>query len=123
MVQKHLEGWDAVAAQRRNRAGETLFKRLISWVGYKIINKIASVEIPPNTGEILPSLPADRRRAQRPQGEPRPSRGLVALVGFSQTTILFDRPARHSGFGNYNRFLGLAAHRHERGSCASATTC
>lgn len=33
-------------------------------------------------------------------------RGLVALVGFKQTTLLFDRPARLHGQGNYNRFLG-----------------
>ncbi len=33
-------------------------------------------------------------------------RGLVALVGFKQTTILFDRPERLHGEGNYNRFLG-----------------
>lgn len=106
MVSKHLEGWDAVAAQRRNRAGETLFKRLISWVGYKIINKIASVEIPPNTGDFR----LLSRRIVDALNDLKEShgflRGLVALVGFSQTTILFDRPARHSGFGNYNRFLG-----------------
>src|SRR5262249_4080304 len=32
--------------------------------------------------------------------------GLVALVGFKQTVIRFNRPPRHSGTGNYNRFLG-----------------
>ena len=106
MVQKHLEGWDAVAAQRRNRAGETLFKRLISWVGYKVINRIASVEIPPNTGDFR----LLSRRIVDALNDLKEShgflRGLVALVGFDQTTIQFDRPARHAGFGNYNRFLG-----------------
>src|SRR6266404_9387295 len=33
-------------------------------------------------------------------------RGMVALVGFRQTSIQFDRPPRFSGKGNYNRFLG-----------------
>jgi dolichol-phosphate mannosyltransferase len=33
-------------------------------------------------------------------------RGMVALVGFRQTSVLFDRPPRFSGKGNYNRFLG-----------------
>jgi glycosyltransferase involved in cell wall biosynthesis len=33
-------------------------------------------------------------------------RGLVALVGFEQTAVMFDRPARHAGAGNYNRFVG-----------------
>ena len=31
---------------------------------------------------------------------------MFALVGFRQTSILFDRPPRFSGKGNYNRFLG-----------------
>src|ERR1700726_2385727 len=31
---------------------------------------------------------------------------MVAVVGFRQTSILFDRPARFSGKGNYNCFLG-----------------
>jgi hypothetical protein len=31
---------------------------------------------------------------------------MVALVGFKQTSILFDRPPRFAGRGNYNRFLG-----------------
>ncbi len=33
-------------------------------------------------------------------------RGMVALVGFRQASVLFDRPARFSGKGNYNRFFG-----------------
>jgi dolichol-phosphate mannosyltransferase len=31
---------------------------------------------------------------------------MVALVGFRQTSILFDRPARFAGQSKYNRFLG-----------------
>jgi dolichol-phosphate mannosyltransferase len=30
----------------------------------------------------------------------------VALVGFRQTSVQFDRPPRYAGKGNYNRFLG-----------------
>ena len=33
-------------------------------------------------------------------------RGMVAVVGFKQAIIPFDRPARFSGETNYNRFLG-----------------
>jgi hypothetical protein len=33
-------------------------------------------------------------------------RGMVALVGFRQTSVVFDRPPRFEGAGNYNRFLG-----------------
>ena len=33
-------------------------------------------------------------------------RGLVSLVGFSQTEVTYERDARHAGAGNYNRYLG-----------------
>ncbi len=31
---------------------------------------------------------------------------LVALVGFPQTEVLYERDARQAGEGNYNRYLG-----------------
>ena len=33
-------------------------------------------------------------------------RGLVAYVGFNQTGVFYDRDSRHTGKGNYNRYLG-----------------
>ena len=33
-------------------------------------------------------------------------RGLVAIVGFRQTTVQFDRPPRQAGQTNYNPFWG-----------------
>ncbi len=106
MVAKWREGFDVVYAQRRNRDGETLIKKVVSAVGYKIINRIAEVEIPPNTGDfrLMSRRVVDEiNKLKEVHGF---LRGLVALVGFKQTSILFDRPARHSGAGNYNRFLG-----------------
>ena len=52
MVAKWREGFDVVMAQRRSRAGETLMKRFVSYVGYLVINRIADAEIPPNTGDF-----------------------------------------------------------------------
>src|SRR5258706_9440567 len=46
MVKLWREGWDVVMAQRRSRTGETWIKRLVSWAGYKIINRISETNIP-----------------------------------------------------------------------------
>ena len=74
--------------------------------GYKVINKIADVKIPQNTGDFR--LMA--RRVVNELVKLREShgflRGMVAVVGFKQVLIPFDRPARFSGETNYNRFLG-----------------
>jgi glycosyltransferase involved in cell wall biosynthesis len=106
MVQKWQDGFDVVYAQRRTRDGETWIKRVVSVAGYKLINQIAEVEIPPNTGDfrLLSRRVVDEiNRLKECHGF---LRGMVALVGFRQTSVLFDRPPRFSGKGNYNRFLG-----------------
>jgi dolichol-phosphate mannosyltransferase len=106
MVAKWNEGYDVVMAQRRTRTGEPWIKRLMAHVGYKVINKIASVEIPPNTGDfrLMSRRVVDEiNRLRECHGF---LRGMVAVVGFKQTLVPFDRPARFAGETNYNRFLG-----------------
>ncbi|MGZ3687526.1 MAG: glycosyltransferase family 2 protein [Bdellovibrionota bacterium] len=106
MVAKWREGFEVVYAQRSNRKGETLIKRIASVIGYKVINKIAEVSIPPNTGDFR----LMSRRVVTEVCKLKEShgflRGMVAIVGFRQTSILFERPARFAGQTKYNRFLG-----------------
>ena len=106
MVKKWEEGYDVVYAQRRTRDGETAVKRFVAWAGYRLINRVAEVNIPPNTGDfrLMSRRVVDEiNRLKECHGF---LRGMVALVGFNQTSVLFDRPARFSGRGNYNRFFG-----------------
>ena len=106
MVEKWKEGYDVVYAQRKSRDGETWIKKLVAAVGYKTINRIAEVNIPPNTGDFRlmnRRVVAEINRLKECHGF---LRGMVALVGFKQTSVLFDRPPRFAGKGNYNRFLG-----------------
>jgi glycosyltransferase involved in cell wall biosynthesis len=106
MVEKWRGGYEVVYAQRRTREGETWIKKVISEVGYKVINRIADVEIPKNTGDfrLMSRRVVDEiNRLKECHGF---LRGMVAHAGFNQTSVLFDRPARFSGKGNYNRFLG-----------------
>jgi dolichol-phosphate mannosyltransferase len=106
MVAKWRAGYDVVLPQRRQRTGEPWVKRLVAATGYKVINKIADVRIPPNTGDVrLMSrrVVAEVTRLKETHGF---LRGMVAVVGFKQALIPFDRPARFAGETNYNRFLG-----------------
>jgi dolichol-phosphate mannosyltransferase len=106
MYAKMKEGFDVVYAKRRSRKGETLIKRIISSVGYSVINKLSEVEIPRNTGDvrILSRRVCDELdRLNEGHGF---LRGLVAFVGFPQTYVEYDRDPRLSGVGNYNRFTG-----------------
>jgi glycosyltransferase involved in cell wall biosynthesis len=106
MVAKWRAGYDVVLPQRRQRTGEPWVKRLVAATGYKVINKIADVRIPPNTGDfrlMSRRVVAEVTRLKETHGF---LRGMVAVVGFKQALIPFDRPARFAGETNYNRFLG-----------------
>ena len=106
MVASWREGNDIVLPQRRQRSGEPWIKRLVAGTGYRVINKIADVQIPPNTGDfrLLSRRVVDELvRLKESHGF---LRGMVAVVGFKQVIIPFDRPARHAGETNYNRFFG-----------------
>jgi dolichol-phosphate mannosyltransferase len=106
MVEQWRAGYDIVLPQRRQRTGEPWLKKVVSAVGYKVINKIADVTIPPNTGDFR----LMSRRVVNELVKLKEShgflRGMVAVVGFRQILLPFDRPPRHAGETNYNRFFG-----------------
>jgi dolichol-phosphate mannosyltransferase len=106
MVAKWREGYNVVYAKRRSREGETIIKKAVAYTGYKVINTLADVTIPTNTGDFRL---IDRIVINELSKLPEINgflRGLVAFVGFKQTFIEYDRDKRYSGAGNYNRFVG-----------------
>jgi glycosyltransferase involved in cell wall biosynthesis len=109
LVARWREGYDVVYAQRRTRAGETVPKRIVSAIGYRVIARIAEVEIPPNTGDfrLMSRRVVDNVVALKESHGFL--RGLVGLVGFRQTSVLYDRDPRAAGTSKYNRFWGSLA--------------
>jgi dolichol-phosphate mannosyltransferase len=106
MVSKWREGHDVVLPQRRHRTGEPWIKRLIAVTGYRVINRIAEVPIPSNTGDfrLMSRRVVDEvLKLKESHGF---LRGMVAIVGFKQCLLPFDRPPRFAGKTNYNRFFG-----------------
>src|SRR5580700_5843629 len=106
MTAKWREGYEVVLPQRHHRTGEPWLRKLVAAIGYKVINHIADVKIPPNTGDFR----LMSRRVVTEVVKLRENhgflRGMVAIVGFRQCLIPFDRPARFAGDTNYNRFFG-----------------
>jgi len=106
LVDRWRSGFKVVLAQRRRREGETVAKRVIAKLGYAFINRFSDVPIPRDTGDFRL---LDRRVVDELKRFPEGNgflRGLVALVGFNQTSVFFDRPRRFAGKGSYNRFTG-----------------
>lgn len=106
MYNQLQQGYEVVYAKRRSRKGETLLKRLISYLGYKIINKLSDVQIPRDTGDfriMTRRVIEQLRQLNESHGF---LRGLVAYIGFKQAFVEYDRHERLKGMGHYNRFTG-----------------
>lgn len=106
MVEKYREGYDVVYAQREAREGETWLKKLIAATGYRVINKISSVDIPVDTGDyrlISRKVIEELKKLSEHHGF---LKGMVPFVGFKQAPIRYHRDARLEGEGKYNRFFG-----------------
>lgn len=106
VIEQMLAAWrrgtDVVYAQRRQREGETLFKKASAFVFYRLLHSVSEVKIPRDTGDFRLM---DRRvvlALREIRENPRFIRGLVSWVGFRQEPLLYDRDARHAGETKYN---------------------
>jgi dolichol-phosphate mannosyltransferase len=101
MLELWREGSDVIYAVRREREGETRFK-LVSAAGfYKLFDKLAQVDLEPNSGDFRL---LDRRAldALLSMGErSRFLRGMTVWIGFRQTAIEYERDARYAGETKY----------------------
>jgi polyisoprenyl-phosphate glycosyltransferase len=98
MVARWREGFDVVFAVRARRHGETAFKRLTAALFYRLLRvMLGGMSIPIDAGDFrLMSRPVVLTlRALRERH--RFVRGLVWWVGFRQTSVSYDRPARFAG--------------------------
>lgn len=110
MMAKWREGYDVVYAQKKRRAGVDPFRRSAYYVYYRLLRRLTDVEVPPDTGDFCLM---DRKIVDLLNAMPernRYVRGLRAWLGFRQTAILFERPARFAGETKYpfRRMVGLA---------------
>jgi dolichol-phosphate mannosyltransferase len=110
LIAKWRHGYEVVYAQRRSRR-DTTFKRATASAFYWVLRKMASVDIPRDTGDfrLLDRKVVDELRKFRERD--RFLRGLISYIGFRQTGVLFDRDERHAGTTGYplSKMLRLAA--------------
>lgn len=101
LIAKWREGYQVVYAQRIKRRQESWLKRLTAFVFYRLLRRLANVDIPSDTGDfclmdrcvvdILNKMPERDRYI----------RGLRAWIGFEQTAIKFQRDPRFAGEVKY----------------------
>ena len=110
MVAKWREGFEVVYAQKKRRDGSNPLLRLAYYVYYRLLRRLTNVEVPPDTGDfcLMDRKVVDLLNAMPERN--RYVRGLRAWLGFRQTAIVFERPARFAGETKYpfRRLVGLA---------------
>jgi polyisoprenyl-phosphate glycosyltransferase len=108
LLERWREGFEVVYAQRTERKRESLLKRVPAYLYYRVLRALATVDLPPDTGDFCVM---DRRVVdllnQMPERN-RYIRGLRAWVGFRQTAVEFVRPERYAGEIKYTLRKSLA---------------
>jgi dolichol-phosphate mannosyltransferase len=110
LVEQWQQGYQVVYAQRTKRLRESWFKRLPAYVFYRLMRRLADVEIPVDTGDFCLM---DRRVVDVLNTMPernRYIRGLRSWVGLQQTSVYFEREPRFAGEVKYTfrKSLSLA---------------
>ncbi len=101
MYQKSLEGFPVVYARRRQRKGETLFKKASARLFYLVLRKLTKVDIPIDTGDFRV---IDRTVVEALKKMPEQNkflRGQIAWLGFKSAAVEFDRDERKYGQTGY----------------------
>jgi dolichol-phosphate mannosyltransferase len=101
LVAKWKEGFQVVFAQRAKRHGESFFKLVTAAFFYRLIRRLASIEIPQDTGDFRL---IDRKvvlALRQVREHHRFMRGLSIWVGFKQTGIQYERHERFAGTTQY----------------------
>jgi dolichol-phosphate mannosyltransferase len=110
MIEKWQEGYEVVYAVRTKREGETWFKLFTARLFYRLLQRVADIDIPLDAGDFRLM---DRRvvLAMRQLREKhRFMRGLSSWVGFKQTPLEYERAERFAGETKYplRKMLRLA---------------
>jgi len=110
LVAKWKEGYEVVVAVRKERKGETRFKRLTAALYYRLLRRLTSVEITTDGGDfrLVDRKALDAFKALREKD--RFVRGMFSWIGFRQAEVPFVRAERFAGRTKYplHRMLELA---------------
>ena len=101
MIAQWSQGSDVVYAVRKQREGETAFKLATASWFYKLFDKLAQVDLEPNSGDfrLLDRRALDALLSMTERS--RFLRGMTVWVGFTQTAVSYQRDARHAGETKY----------------------
>ncbi len=112
LIAKWKEGFEIVYAKRIRREGETWFKKASANLFCRLLDRMTSVDIPRDVGDFRLVGRKALTTFQRMPERDRFVRGMFGWMGFQQTEVPFERPARAAGETKYPfwKMIRLAVH-------------
>jgi polyisoprenyl-phosphate glycosyltransferase len=95
-------GYDDVYAKRISRDGESVMKKITSWMYYRLLQKVTEVPIQVDTGDFRLLSRKALESLKQMREYCRNTKGLYSMVGFKKKAIEFERKPRFAGTTKYN---------------------
>jgi len=110
LIQEWEKGFEIVAGRRISIDKQPLLRRLGSFIFYKLINAISTVEIIPQSTDFRLLDRVVIEQLKRFTERNRMVRGIVDWMGFRKTHVDFEAPVRIAGKSvySYRKLIGLA---------------
>lgn len=102
MITKWKDGFQVIYGKRKERKGESIFKKLTAKLFYRMLNSISEIDIPNDTGDfrLIDRVVIDALKSMPERN--RYIRGLVSWSGFKQSAIEYSRDERYAGSTKYS---------------------
>jgi dolichol-phosphate mannosyltransferase len=102
LIARWEEGYEVVYAVRERRSGESWLKRSTASWFYRVLRRIAHVEMPLDAGDfrLVDRRAVDAFRSMRERA--RYVRGMFSWVGFRQIGVPYSRSERFAGEPKYS---------------------
>lgn len=111
MIKKWEEGYQVVYGKRKKRLGESVFKKVTASVFYRFLNNMSTIDMPKDVGDfrLIDRVVLDKLKTLPEHN--RYVRGIIAWLGFNQTSVEFVRNSRELGETKYplKKMLQLAS--------------
>ena len=110
LLEKWKDGYDIVQTVRTSTEDSGFIKKITSAGYYKVINSISKTPVIPGGSDFRLMNRKSLDVFLRFREHARFIRGIVGGLGFKQTTIKFEAPARHAGVSKFsmNKMLHFA---------------
>ncbi len=101
MIAQWKQGYQVVYAVRKERKGETFFKKASASLFYRFLRKFTEVDIPADVGDfrLVDRQAVNAFKSLRENN--RYVRGLFSWIGFRQTAVNYVRAERFAGETKY----------------------